>query len=98
MDPGGLGAIIGIGAMVCIYVSWKINDMYESRKQKTQLTVRSPLLPPPIPSKQVHALKVTHVKMNKILPPVSGVKNIPLSNLSSMTGSRNLFTSYNLKI
>jgi len=56
MDAGGLGAIIGIGAMVCIYVSWKITDLYEARKRKRKLTVQTPLLSTPIPRKNALAL------------------------------------------
>jgi len=37
MDPGGLGAIIGTGIMVCVFGTMKMYDIYKKRKKKREL-------------------------------------------------------------
>lgn len=90
MDPGGAGALIGIGTMLCVVISMKLREVYLKRKKN--LTTKTPLLPTQKP--QVKVLK-NHWKMNKLLKPLSTKRLVSLSNLSS-AGSRNL--PANLKI
>lgn len=90
MDPGGVGALIGIGTMLCGVISMKLREVYLKRKEKQ--SSKTPLLPV---QKHSEKLNVNHWKMNKLLKPLSTKRSIPLSNLNS-TGSRNLLT--NLKI
>lgn len=88
MDPGGVGALIGIGAMLCIFLSMKLREMYLKRKKKN-LSAK-PVSKTPLLSDPAKFLKVKHAKMNKILPPLSSTRrSISLANLGG-SGSRNL--------
>ncbi len=86
MDPGGLGAVIGISVMVAVVVGFQIREVCEKRKKKP-LTVKTPLLAvePPRPV----LLTVRHVKMNTILPPVKSSRKLLLDS-NNMTASRSL--------
>jgi hypothetical protein len=81
MDAGGLGAIIGIGAMAlgmtCFFLYEKrnrIRKLFSSRLSIQALNPTLILLPP------------THAKMKNILPPLK-TKVYFLNGLHSMQGS-----------
>ncbi len=86
MDPGGLGAVIGISVMVAVVVGFQIIETCKKRKKKP-LTVKTPLLA--VESSRPVILTVRHVKMNKILPPVKSMKRFVVDN-QNMTVSRSL--------
>lgn len=81
MDPGGAGALIGIGAMLFIFLGIKIRDIYLNRKRKI-LTKK--IHHTPEAKKPLNPVVINHTKINKILPPA---KRIILKNLG---GSRSL--------
>lgn len=86
MDPGGLGAIIGIGIMAVCFSCFKFHDILEKRKKC--VSVETPLLVSQSPSfiKPPSHWKVKDLFQNQ-------GKTILLKNLSSMTASRNLVTT-----
>ncbi len=61
MDPGGLGAIIGISVMIGIFSARKICDVYQRYKQKRNLQR--------IPGKRIIVPQaVSNVEKSPILP------------------------------
>ncbi len=78
MDPGVVGAIIGIGAMALIYASWRCCDMYEMRKKNAELH-KSPPLAKPVAKPLL--LRAPHTKVNMYIPPLqTKTKTIQLKN------------------
>lgn len=59
MDPGSVGALIGIGVMISVVLWFRVSEMYEKRKT---LSKKTPLLKKPI------VIVRQHSKMNMILP------------------------------
>jgi hypothetical protein len=87
MDPGSLGAVIGISVMVALVIGFQIRETCRKRKKKP-LTVKTPLLSVPVEPKPV-LLTARHVKMNTILPPVKSARRVLLES-QNMTASRSL--------
>jgi hypothetical protein len=59
MDAGALGALIGVGVMVAIYIFYYFHDIYTKRKEEVpQILVSNPIL----------VKKSSHTKMNEVLP------------------------------
>jgi len=78
MDPGGLGAIIGAGIMVCVFGTMKVYDIYKKRKRKRELEKALIQSSTPKQEKQ-HTFRVKrHWKMKDLNVP----KSYKLHNLS----------------
>ncbi len=73
--------------MIAVVVGFQIRETCKKRKKKP-LTVKTPLVVIPIEPKPV-LLKIRHVKMNMILPPVKYSRKLLLES-QNMTGSRSL--------
>ena len=89
MDPGGLGAIIGIGVMAVFCICFRVYDIMEERKKSVSVT--TPLLVSQSPPPQIKP--VTHWKVNTLFK--NQKKTILLKNLNSMSASRSLTSILN---
>ncbi len=80
MDPGGLGAIIGTGIMVCVFGTTKMYDIYKKRKKKRELqrAYGKGLLPQP---KQKNP-SVLHIKRHWKMKDLNLPKSYKLHYLS----------------
>ncbi len=64
MDPGGVGALIGVGGLFSIFLCMKLYDFYSKRPRRP--TLKTPLI---VVKKPKPLLIVRHhSKMNLILP------------------------------
>lgn len=66
MDAAGVGALIGIGGLISIFLCIRINDIWEKRKHKV-VTQSTPLLVPIPPGTRVQLVR-QHSKVSMILP------------------------------
>jgi hypothetical protein len=102
MDSGALGALIGIGTMLCAFVSMKLREIYRTRKKRCVSTKPPQSLhqTPIVVKVSPKVIIVKHSTMNKILPPLSTRRLILLSNLGGGGeggGSRNLHANLKSK-
>ncbi len=85
MDPGGIGALIGISIMLGACACMKLYDIFEKKKKNS---VTTPLLP--VQHTEAILINKKHWKVNELF---TKKKTILLKNLNSMSASRNLTTS-----
>jgi hypothetical protein len=74
MDAGALGALIGVGVMVAIYIFYYFHDLYEKRKEKLMKKVSPETVPkivvqnPMTEMTPILIKKPSHKKLNEFLP------------------------------
>ncbi len=68
MDAGGLGALIGVGVMVGVYILYYFHDLFEKRKEIVMKKVYQESIPKIVIENPILIKKPSHKKLNDFLP------------------------------